>query len=337
VGIAQSFIRPGRQVSHPSNPALPSPSTPRLPTPVDSDRLLLFLSGYTPSIVDFLVEGSREGFPVHYEGSRFSCDSPNLKSALQNPAAVDAKLCKELESHRLAGPSPPPFSVFRVSPLGLVPKKTEGEFRLIHHLSFPKGASLNDGILPEHTCVSYATVEDAIRFTKTVGSGCFLAKTDINNAFRIIPIHPDDYNLLGMCGQGLYYFDCCMPMGCSISCKTLELFSTAIEWVAQHKLHVECILHLLDGFLIVSPTEDLCKRQLELFLMCCNYLGVPMAPEKTIGPSTTITFAGIELDSVEMAAGLPQNKLDKCKELISEFHKRGKVTLKEIQLILLVQ
>ena len=68
-----------------------------------------------------------------------------------------------------------------------------------------------------------------------------------------------------------------------------------------------------------------------------------MAPEKTMGPSTTITFAGIELDSVEMEARLPQNKLDKCKEFISEFLKRRKVTLKEIQsltildLILLVQ
>ena len=226
---------------------------------------------------------------------------------------------------------PPPFSVFRVSPLGLVPKKTEGEFRLIHHLSFPKGTSLNDGIPPEHTSVSYATVEDAIRFIKTVGPGCFLAKTDIKNAFRIIPIRPEDYNLLGMCWQGLYYFDRCMPMGCSSSCKTFELFSTAIEWVAQHKLHIECILHLLDDFLIVSPTEDLCTRQLEIFLMCCNYLGIPMAPEKTMGPSTTITFAGIELDSVEMEARLPQKKLDKCKELISEFLKRRKVTLKEIQ------
>jgi len=56
-----------------------------------------------------------------------------------------------------------------------------------------------------------------------------------------------------------------------------------------------------------------------------------MAPEKTMGPSTTITLAGIELDSVEMEVQLPQNKLDKCKELISEFLKCRKVTLKEIQ------
>jgi len=50
-----------------------------------------------------------------------------------------------------------------------------------------------------------------------------------------------------------------------------------------------------------------------------------MAPEKTMGPSTTITFAGIELDSVEMEARLPQNKVAKCKEFISEFLERWKV------------
>ena len=61
----------------------------------------------------------------------------------------------------------------------------------------------------------------------------------------------------------------------------------------QDKLHIEYILHFLDNFLTVSSTEELCKRQLQLFLICCNYLGIPMAPEKTMGPSTTITFAGI--------------------------------------------
>jgi hypothetical protein len=94
-------------------------------------------------------------------------------------------------------------------------KKSTGEFRLIHHLSFPKGNSVNDGILPVNTSVNYATIEDAIRFIKLNGPGCFLAKTDIKNAFHIIPIHPDDYPTLGIKWKGAYYYDRCMPMGCS--------------------------------------------------------------------------------------------------------------------------
>ena len=229
--------------------------------------------------------------------------------------------------HRLAGPfSSPPFSVFRVSPLGLVPKKSLGKFCLTHHLSFSKGSSLNDGISPENTRVSYATVEDAIRFIKSVGSGCFLAKTDLKNAFRIIPFNPQDYHLSGIRWNGLYYYDRAMPMGFSSSCKTFETFSTAIEWIVQQKLNVKYILHLLDDFLIVAPTKELCHHQLNLFLMLCSYLGIPMAPEKTIGPASTITFAGIELDSVLMEARLPHEKLIKCCMLISEFLTCKKVT-----------
>ena len=80
------------------------------------------------------------------------------------------KLDKELTGNRLAGPfSSPPFNSFCVSPLGLVPKKTPGEFRLIHHLSFPKGVSVNDGIPSEDTSVNYAMVSDAIRLINTLG------------------------------------------------------------------------------------------------------------------------------------------------------------------------
>ena len=245
---------------------------------------------------------------------------------------VDAKITKELEAHRLTGPfSSPPFLVFRVSPLGLVLKKVEGEFCLIQYLSYPKVCSLNDNIPVEFTSVSYDTVEDAIHLIQSVGPGCFLAKTDIKNAFWIVTIQPQDYHLLGICWRGMYYCDRCMPVGCSSSCKTFEMLSSAVEWITQTKLDIPFILHLLDDFLLLSHTEETCRKQLELFLMLCSYLGIPMAPEKTVGPSTTIAFAGIELNSILMEARLPQEKIDKCQELISIFLQPRKVTLKQIQ------
>ena len=91
---------------------------------------------------------------------------------------------------------------------------------------------------------------------KTVGS--YLAKTDIKIAFRMLPVNPQDYHLLGMKWKGQYYYDKCMPMGCSSSCKTFEAFSTAIEWIAQDKLGIGNLLHLLDDFLLIQPTEDQC-------------------------------------------------------------------------------
>ena len=77
-------------------------------------------------------------------------NSKNLASALQHPVIVDNKLEKEISLNRIAGPFPsPPFSNLVISPLGVVPKKAEGEFRLIHHLSYPEGGSVND-------CISFS-------------------------------------------------------------------------------------------------------------------------------------------------------------------------------------
>ena len=56
-----------------------------------------------------------------------------------------------------------------------------------------------------------------------------------------------------------------------------------------------------------------------------------MAPEKTAGPSTVLAFVGVELDTVLMEARFPQEKLNKCRDLLSVFLRRRKATLREIQ------
>ena len=87
-------------------------------------------------------------------------------------------------------------------------------------------------------------------------------------------------------------------MGCSSSCKTFETFSTAVEWIAQDKLGIANHIHLLEDFLLIQTTESQCSRSLGLFLELCDFLGIRMAPEKTFGPSTILTFAGVELDTI---------------------------------------
>ena len=157
------------------------------------------LDGYDIVLKQFLVDGFRYGFRVNFVGERLAVESPNLQSALERPKITSAKLRKECEAGRIVGPfSTPPFPNFRCSPLGIVPKKVPSEFRMIHHLSYPKGSSVNDFIPDYCSTVKYASVGDATKLLKFLGNGCFMAKTDIKSAFRIISIHPADYSLLGM-------------------------------------------------------------------------------------------------------------------------------------------
>ena len=86
-----------------------------------------------------------------------------------------------------------------------------------------------------------------------------------------------------------------MPMGCSTSCKTFELASTTLEWVAHKHLKMDYIIHVLDNFFIVAPSFKLCKSQLSNFIIFCDFVGFPTAPGKTTrGVSTVLSFAGIE-------------------------------------------
>ena len=212
--------------------------------------------------------------------------------------------------------------------MGVIPKKGPSEFRLIHHLSYPKGNSVNDAISDYCSSVKYASVSDAITAIKAIGEGCFSAKTDIKSAFCIIPIHPADYSLLGMKVDNLYYFDQCLPMGLSSSCNIFEAFSTTFEWLSVHCLGASSVLHILDDFLFIAKTKDRYEAD---FVSLCHHLGIPLAPEKTAGPDTVLQFAGITLDLVKGEARLPDEKLQKCRMLLHNFYKRRTVKLKEHQ------
>ena len=97
------------------------------------------------------------------------------------------------------------------SPLGLVPKKEQGEFRLIHDLSFPKTNSVNSHILPEFTAVTFQMLDHCVEQLVSLGKGAYIAKADLQDAFRIIPVSPLDYRLLGFKLQGQNYFDLFLP------------------------------------------------------------------------------------------------------------------------------
>ena len=116
------------------------------------ERLEILLHGYNPALTQYLIEGFSLGFRINFVGEQCAMDSPNLKSALERPIVTCAKLQKECDAGRIVGPfATLPFSNFRTSPIGLVPKKDPSEFRLIHHLSYPQGTSVND-FIPDRRC-----------------------------------------------------------------------------------------------------------------------------------------------------------------------------------------
>ena len=95
---------------------------------------------------DFLKEGFLKGFRIGFTGERVPNDAQNLLSARLRSHVLRDKINNELAAGRFAGPFKfPPISNLKISPVGLVPK-SDGNWRLITHLSYPEGSSVNDGI-----------------------------------------------------------------------------------------------------------------------------------------------------------------------------------------------
>lgn len=244
------------------------------------------------------------------------------------------KIDKELKAGRVMGPfSYLPYENLHISPLGLVPKKSEGSWRLIHHLSFPnkKEGSINAGISDDSAAVQYAGINEAISCIKNIGKNAFLCKTDIRSAFRILPVHPLDYELLGFQWNDRYYYDRCLPMGCRTSCKIFEKFSSALEWIAINKLGIKAVVHILDDFLLIETSQSAALSKLKSFVNLCEKLGVPLSYEKTEMPSQVMEFVGITIDVQRQEIRLPGDKLRKCSELLDKFIQMDICTLKEMQ------
>ncbi|KAK3102095.1 hypothetical protein FSP39_008693 [Pinctada imbricata] len=203
---------------------------------------------------------------------------------------------------------------------------------MIHHLSYPEGGSINDGIPTEHCTVKYQSVDDAIAIIKTFGHGALLAKTDIAEAFKNIPIHPDDFELLGFFFNDKYYFDKTLPFGLSFSCNLFEKFSNALHWIMVSHFRSKGCVHVLDDYLFIGPpSSNDCYSDLHKFLSLCKDLKLPIKEDKTVEPTTSITFLGLEIDTVAFEIKLPLDKLSKLRQILTEFQFRKKTTLKELQ------
>ena len=101
--------------------------------------------------------------------------------------------------------------------------------------------------------------------------GCLVAKADIKDAFSIIPISPLDYRLLGFKFEGQFYFDMCLPMGCSTSCQTFESLTQAVHWICVHKAKILHISHIIDDFIYFENAILHCK----LYLDTVFFLNLP--------------------------------------------------------------
>ena len=91
------------------------------------------------------------------------------------------------------------------------------------------------------------------------------------------------------------------------------------------------VLHHLDDFFIASAQGTVfCNSYVQLVNDAFAHLGVPIADDKLEGPSTRLTYLGIEIDSDDMVIRLPEEKLLELRSLLEAWSSRRKCTKQEL-------
>jgi len=285
-------------------------------------------------LVQFFLQGITKGFRIGYkeQEGKLKTSKINLQSATLHPQVVDEYIHTELAAQRVAGPYTPDECPFvKISRFGVIPKNHQAnKWRLIVDLSHPRGHSVNDNI-PSHLCsLSYITVDEAIHQILKTGQGTLLAKVDIKSAFRLLPVHPADRHLLGMKWRENIYIDTCLPFGLRSAPRLFNVLADLLLWSAQQH-GVSFLVHYLDDFLTIGPPKsETCGNNLHALKLLCEHLGIPLALEKVEGPSTTICFLGIILDTIRMEIRLPTDKLQRIQDTLSNWLGKKKARKRDV-------
>ena len=210
---------------------------------------------------------------------------------------------------------------------------------------------MNGCTLKEICFVRYNDLDSVVRncvkisrlatfFNDDGSSTIFLGKTDLSNAFRVLPLRiscicwlvfkavdPRD-------GKTKFFVDKCLPFGASISCAHYQCFSNALKHIPQARTNSQdSITNYLDDFLFIAYLRSICNHLINSFLSLCKEIGVLVAQEKTVWATTLIVFLGILLNGNQLTLSIPLEKKQKALQLLRDITATHKTTIKQIQIL----
>ena len=215
----------------------------------------------------------------------------NYFSAFKYKHAVENQILEEIENGRYVLVGKPPEIV---SALGAIPKKN-GKVRLIHDCSRPAGNAVNDFAIKNK--FKYQTLQEAMEM---ISPGDFLAKVDLQSAYRSVRVSPQEREKLGISWwfEGAvhpsYMVDCCLPFGHSRSPYIFNELSQAVCRIMK-VYGFNYVMAYLDDFLIACDSYEGCKEALNFLIFMLRRLGFAISYPKVEGPVQKITFLGFKI------------------------------------------
>ena len=159
------------------------------------------------------------GFPLNFDRNCvLNSTEVNHTSAIQNLEHISQFIQEEIDHNAMLGPFDSKPMHMHVSPLLVRDKHNSSSKRTIMDLSWPKGASVDDGVkknvyLGTEYELHYPSVDTITNSLQNLGTSAQMYKIDISRAFRHIKVDPADIDLLGLHFQDKYFLDRSVAFG----------------------------------------------------------------------------------------------------------------------------
>ena len=131
--------------------------------------------------------------------------------------------------------------------------------------------------------------------------------------------------------EDMYFVDLCLPFGLRSSVNRFSLLADAVLWILKNNYLIENATNYLDDYFLAGPGQSQkCKEQLTLTISVLTKLGIPLTPEKVVGPKNILTYLRIEIDLSKMELRLPAGKIQGISQILVHFRKKKKCTKREL-------
>lgn len=303
----------------------------RVVTPINVDRFEAALALHpNRPLVESVVTGLREGFwpfadfadldlPETWEEVHggLTGDAASFVASYALEEEEAGRYSESFGSRLLPG--------MMCMPLYAVPKPHSDKLRLVNdHSAGPY--ALNSGIRKSDVGMRQDNIQDLgtnlLHLRRSLGDvPVWLFKSDVANAYRLLPMHPL-WQLKQVVHIGdSYRIDRCCCFGCRGSPDLWCTFMSLVLWIAVEVRKIEGALAYMDDNFGADPNPTLVwyapyraffpSKQVHLLLLWDD-LGIPhKLPKQVFGHSLTII--GFHVDSITMTVTLPP---ESCADLV---------------------
>lgn len=187
-------------------------------------------------------------------------------------------------------------------------RKSSGGWRFILNLK-----NLNKFIFAPHF-----KLEDWKTVIRLLSPGDFLASLDLQDAYFLIPVCPEDRKFLHFRFQGQLFQFRILPFGLASAPYIFTKIMKPVVSSLRERGFFSVVY--LDDFLLMAPSYEGCLRNIAETARLLSSLGFIINKDKSMfSPSQLCRFLGFLIDSVNFSVSIPPDKRSKLLEMTSSF------------------